>query len=491
MTQKRILLIIGLMTAAMVGIGGLQAYWINRAVRLNEEQFDKNVLAALNRVADKTQYLENAQVMQALERSWQSAGPAEGANRNIREAAKFMENGFSERRISKKDSISGKDSPFETSVNQWEYMKVSQLVDQKPIAERIDLGMLGRAIREELANHGIRTPYGYGIFSKEKNSFVALNDHFVVIDPASVITQAGLNNIYSSPYRVPLFTQDIESPGWLMIHFPGRSDVVFGPLRVVFLASILFTGLVLGCFAYTIWVIFRQKRLSEMKTDFINNMTHEFKTPIATISLAADSITSPKILSEPDKIRRFADIIRQENRRMNSQVEKVLQMALIDKKDVQLNLSAVDLHEVIAQVAANFSLQIEKRDGHLTTELAAENPEIEADLTHVTSIINNLLDNANKYSPENPEIKITTRNRHSGVEVTVSDKGLGISKDARRLIFDRFYRVHTGNRHDVKGFGLGLSYVKAMMLAHRGSVEVHSELGKGSSFVLFFPFKMA
>ncbi len=489
MSQKRIWLIIGLMAAAMVGIGGLQAYWISRAVRLNEEQFDKNVLAALNRVADKVQYLENAQVMEALERSWKNATPsAPGASSSIREAAKFMENGFSERRVARLDTSQG--AQFEASVTRWEYMKVSQLVDKKPLAERIDLEQLGRALREELLNHGIRTPHRYGIFSKEKNSFVVLDDHFSVVDPASVVTQAGLNNIYSSPYKVPLFSQDIESPGWLMIHFPERSGVVFGPLRLVFLASVLFTGLVLACFAYTIWVIFRQKRLSEMKTDFINNMTHEFKTPIATISLAADNITAPKVIGEPDRIRRFADIIRQENRRMNSQVEKVLQMALLDKKEVQLNLSEVDLNRIVGQVAGNFSLQIEEREGHLTIETEAENAVVEADLTHVTSMISNLLDNANKYSPEKPEIKIATRNRPDGVEIRVSDKGLGISKEARRLIFDRFYRVHTGNVHNVKGFGLGLAYVKAMMAAHRGSVEVHSELGKGSEFVLFFPFKM-
>jgi two-component system, OmpR family, phosphate regulon sensor histidine kinase PhoR len=487
MKKQRIWLIIGLMTAALVGIGGVQIYWINYALRLNEEQFDKNALAALNRVADKVQYLENAQVMEALQLSWQSNGAFSEANRNIREAAHFMENGFSERKISKKDSIFPQKRPFEASMNSWEYLKVSQLVDQKPIAERIDLEMLGRSIREELANHGIRIPYGYGVFSKEKNAFVMLNDHFVVIDQSAVITQAGLNNIYSSRYRVPLFTQDIESPGALMIHFPARSEIVFGPLTGILWASIIFTSLVLACFAYTIWVIFRQKKLSEMKNDFINNMTHEFKTPITTINLAADSITSPMILSNPDKIRRFADIIRQENARMNNQVEKVLQMAVIDKKEFDLNLTEINLHQLIEQVAVSFSLQIEKREGHLMTHLEAPNPIIHADLTHLTNIITNLLDNANKYSPEKPEITISTRNESNGVKVTISDRGLGISKDTKKLIFDRFYRVSTGNRHDVKGFGLGLSYVKAMMAAHQGHVEVHSELGRGSSFTLFFP----
>ncbi|HND88642.1 MAG TPA: HAMP domain-containing sensor histidine kinase, partial [Saprospiraceae bacterium] len=208
---------------------------------------------------------------------------------------------------------------------------------------------------------------------------------------------------------------------------------------------------------------------------------------IATISLAADSISSPMILGNPDKIRRFVDIIRQENRRMNSQVERVLQMALIDKKDFELKVDQLNLHEVIQQATSNFSLQVERREGTLKTDLRSTRPVIEGDATHIASVIHNLLDNANKYSPEKPEITVSTRDVPMGVELTVSDKGLGISKDARKHIFDKFYRVHTGNLHDVKGFGLGLSYVKTIMVAHKGLIDVHSELGQGSSFVLTFP----
>lgn len=225
-----------------------------------------------------------------------------------------------------------------------------------------------------------------------------------------------------------------------------------------------------------------------MKTDFINNMTHEFKTPIATISLATDSIASPMVVSNPDKIKRFVDIIRQENRRMNSQVERVLQIAQLDKKDFQLKLSETNLHELIQQAVDNFSLQVEKREGALKIELQATRPVIQGDATHIASVVHNLLDNANKYSPEKPEIAIRTRNVPNGVEITVEDKGIGISKEARKHIFDKFYRVHTGNIHDVKGFGLGLSYVKAIVTAHKGFVDVRSEPGKGSAFTLTFPF---
>jgi two-component system phosphate regulon sensor histidine kinase PhoR len=185
---------------------------------------------------------------------------------------------------------------------------------------------------------------------------------------------------------------------------------------------------------------------------------------------------------------RFAGIIKEENKRMNSQVEKVLQMALIDKRDFNLKLTEVNLHDVINRAVENILLQVDKRGGTAKAILEAEQPIVEGDFTHISNIMNNLLDNANKYSPETPEISVFTRNVPNGVEVVVQDKGIGLSKEARKHIFDKFYRVSTGNLHDVKGFGLGLSYVKALMTAHKGQVDVKSELGKGSSFILFFPF---
>jgi two-component system phosphate regulon sensor histidine kinase PhoR len=196
------------------------------------------------------------------------------------------------------------------------------------------------------------------------------------------------------------------------------------------------------------------------------------------------------VVSQPDKIRRFIDIIRQENKRMNNQVEKVLQMAQIDRQEFSLKLGDVNLHEVISQALGYINLQVEKKEGFVTSDFKAANPVVQGDHTHISNVINNLLDNANKYSPEKPEISVQTRNVSGGVEVIVSDKGIGMSKEARKHIFEKFYRVHTGNLHDVKGFGLGLSYVKAMMNAHKGTVDVRSEPGKGSSFILMFPYKV-
>jgi two-component system phosphate regulon sensor histidine kinase PhoR len=216
-------------------------------------------------------------------------------------------------------------------------------------------------------------------------------------------------------------------------------------------------------------------------------MTHEFKTPIATISLASDSILSPKIIADPDKIQRFVGIIKEENKRMLSQVEKVLQMALLDKHDFQLNLKNVDIHEIIQNAVSNIDLQVSQRNGNIYKELHATKPIVLADQTHLTNIIYNLLDNANKYSADHPQINISTKDVPGGINIVVKDKGIGMSKENQKMIFEKFYRVPTGNIHNVKGFGLGLSYVKAMVLAHKGSISVESELNKGSVFTVFLP----
>ncbi|MCC6459719.1 MAG: HAMP domain-containing histidine kinase [Saprospiraceae bacterium] len=489
MNAQRIRLIIGLLTAALIGVICLQIYWISWSIRLNEEAFDKIVYAALNRVADKLQSIEDWAVIDALN---SVHGFSSEANRNIRSATKFLENGQATRRITRADSLpnpSTGDQSFEDNMTMYEYMKVSQLVDSKPLAERIPLDVLAIALKEELSSRGITTQYQYGVYSKSRNSFVVVNDHYVVVDNSPQVTHGGASTLFNSPYRVALFQKDIESPGYLSIYFPNRTSMVLGSVWKTLLLSVIFTGIILFCFWYNIQVIYQQKKLSEMKTDFINNMTHEFKTPIATISLATDSISSPMVVNNPDKIKRFVDIIRQENLRMNSQVERVLQIAQLDKKDFQLKLGEMNLHELIQQAVDNFSLQIEKREGVLHVDLQAERPVIQGDATHIASVVHNLLDNANKYSPEKPDISIRTRDVPLGVEVTIEDKGIGIGKEARKHIFDKFYRVHTGNIHDVKGFGLGLSYVKAIVTAHKGYVDVRSEPGKGSAFTLTFPHR--
>lgn len=430
------------MSLAVVGVLTLQMSFINNSRRLNEEQFDKHVEAGMKRVAEQLENVENFQLQR-------------------------FANGFSIATLQETMSAA---------------VQLQQEMFNTPIEERIEIIRLDQFLKNELGND---IPFSYGVWSNTSNSFVIYNNHFVVPNES----QVSYGFLKASEYKTKLFPTDINNPGNLHVFFPTKSSVVWGRLWLDLLLSLLFTAIILASFAYTISVILQQKKLSEMKNDFINNMTHEFKTPIATISLASDSITNPSVIGNPDKVKRFADIIRQENKRMHGQVEKVLQMALVERGSIKLNFSDVNIHQVIEQAVSNMSLQVERKEGSVTAQLDAEKYYVEGDLNHISNVINNLLDNANKYSPEKPEIIVSTRNISNGIEVTVSDKGIGMSKEAKKRIFEKFYRVHTGNLHDVKGFGLGLAYVKAMVTAHKGSIDVKSELGKGSSFILLFPFK--
>ncbi len=502
MNKRAIWAIIGLMSAAVVGVVWLQMSLIRTSIKVNEEKFDKNVYNALSKVVERLKYEERKEVFKYSMNGYMTSfiqeetGMAPEESFSISVAGAGRELPAQSLRELEERLITELSNPCPCSKcvaerdnlqrNIW--VMYNQGVSERPLEERINLKYLHDIVEQELVNQGIDTEYNYGVFSKKKKSFVIVDDHYVVEDTQPNVILPGYRNLYNSPYFVHLFPEDVPSPGLLMVHFPARTSLVWSSLWLNFLGSIIFTAIILFCFAYTIHVIFRQKKLSEMKTDFINNMTHEFKTPIATISLASDSITSPMVLNDSGKVQRFASIIKQENQRMNAQVEKVLQMALIDKRDFSLKLSPTNIHEIIEHAVENIGLQVEKRDGTVKAILEADNPIVDGDATHLSNIINNLLDNANKYSPEKPEISVHTRNVANGVEVIVKDNGIGMSKEARKHIFDKFYRVHTGNLHDVKGFGLGLSYVKAMMTAHRGTIDVKSELGKGSSFILFFPF---
>jgi len=493
MNKKAIWAIIGLMSAAMIGIILLQLYWINFNVKLNEARFDTNVKDAIRRVAERLEDWENNRTYDDfLSSSFKT--PSSYSNTSIRGFRSGSETISITQSIRKQPLNPAGVNPLTINQNSdlWDRLEKQEVQKYlKPLDQRIKLEVLDGLIDQELNKRDIKAKYEYGVYSNNTSSFVINNGAFTVSNEKVSSIDNLDNDLYNSKYRTELFSNShaLESPGDLMIHFPNRTSVIWSSSWAPLLASILFTGLILFCFSYTILVIFKQKKVSEMKTDFINNMTHEFKTPIATISLAADSITSPMISGNPDKVKRFADIIRQENKRMNKQVEKVLQMALIDKREYKLKMAQINLHDVVNQAVQNSRLQVEQKGGKVGTDLNATNPYVYGDVTHISNIINNLLDNANKYSPEKPEISVHTRNVAKGVEVIIRDKGMGMSREALKHIFDKFYRVHTGNRHDVKGFGLGLSYVKSLMDAHKAQIDVKSDLGKGSSFILTFPYQ--
>jgi len=497
-------MIIALMTIGLLGSSLIQVYWFNWSMRQQESRFDTNVFEALNKVEERLSAIEAKAPLDIL--NTLNRAPSLMIQKEIAEF--IQESGMVDQQMQKNleslnDSLFKSDKltslldPMDNWRRQstyWEILDEQRRYNPPDISERIDPKKLTQFIEEELENRDIHLPYQYGVIQASDTNFIIINGNYVVGNmdetSASHVDNPDSRSLINSKYQVALYRSDIRnSPGWLKLHFPNKKGWLWYSLLPTLLAAVLFTSLILFCFSYTIHVILRQKKVSEMKTDFINNMTHEFKTPIATISLAADSIASPKVISDEGKINRFIGIIRQENKRMLQQVEKVLQMALIDKKDFQLKLADVDLHELIRQAVDHLSLQVHQREGTISTQLDASHPVIQGDHNHLSNVIHNLLDNANKYSDHSPEIAISTINMNGGIQIMIEDKGIGMTKEDQKHIFDKFYRVHTGNLHDVKGFGLGLSYVKAITSAHQGSIEVKSELGKGSKFSIYLPVR--
>ncbi|HMQ06192.1 MAG TPA: HAMP domain-containing sensor histidine kinase [Saprospiraceae bacterium] len=470
MNRKAIVAIIILMSGALLGIAIIQWFWIKWSVDLDEKIFDDKVIIALSRVKDRL--AEDARLYSKLtDVNLGSTDPLS----NLKSSALIS-------------------SIREAKESQWrqkatdEEIRLNLLLIQKELffdsqqKEKLNVYM-----KQELDQQGIDLYYDYGVYSIESGGFTILNGNFTVPISISDVSETNARvekSLYNSHYEIPLFKPDET----LKLYFPQKTKWIWSSVLPQLVSSIIFTSLVLLCFIYTVYVIFRQKKISEITNDFINNMTHEFKTPIATISLAADSIDSPMIISDDTKVKRFTQIIKQENKRMLDQVEKVLQIAMLDKKDFKLKFSDIDLNEVVLQAVKNSELQVSQRDGKIEVETGADPAMIKGDETHVSNIVYNLLDNANKYSADAPDIKVTTFRSSAGVHVLIRDRGIGMSKESLKHIFDKFYRVHTGNRHDVKGFGLGLSYVKTMVEAHKGIINVHSELGRGSTFEVIFPF---
>lgn len=348
---------------------------------------------------------------------------------------------------------------------------------QQAILDRLDTSFVKKLLKKQLIEKGIAEDFELGLENDK--------DEILPIGPVSDILRLRHQGV-----QAKLFPNDIlGKDNFLFIFFPEKNNHVIRQVWLPITSSVVFILVIVFCFIYAIKVIIRQKALSDIKNDFINNMTHEFKTPLATVSLAVEALQDPD-LSSQDKFRsRYLGIIKDENKRLVTQVEKVLQAAALDKKDFNLKMERVDLNDLLASVVDHISLQVEKRGGKIDFINKLRNPEIEGDPFHLTHIFNNLMDNANKYSKDKPTIRVEAWDDADQVIVTIRDQGIGMTKDALKKIFDKFYRVPTGNVHDVKGFGLGLSYVKTMLEAHKGEIHVQSELGKGSTFTINLPKK--
>jgi len=342
----------------------------------------------------------------------------------------------------------------------------------RALSDRIPADTLAAYLSGALAEKDIQLPYEYAVMTVGHDS------------TGIPVSSPGFSQSFeSNNHRIKLFPHDvIQNPAQLLVYFPDQKMHVLKSVGVLMAGSGLFTLIIVMASVASIIIMIRQKKISDIKTDFINNMTHEFKTPIATISIATDSINNPKVIGEPERIKDFTRIIREENNRMNARVEQVLQMALLDSRDFRLRPVLVDMNELIRHAAGHFRLQIEKREGFLQTDLEATDPLVYADEDHMRNVLMNLLDNANKYSNSHPQIRVYTFNRGRKLIFGVEDNGIGMSPETQKKVFDKFYRVTTGNIHKIKGFGLGLSYVKAIVLAHQGEIQVFSETDKGSRF---------
>lgn len=280
---------------------------------------------------------------------------------------------------------------------------------------------------------------------------------------------------------------ELIKPNYLYVYFPKRGGYLLKETGVLIIPTIILTALLIGVFVYTILIILKQKKLSIIKNDFINNMTHELKTPISTISLASQMLRDNSVSNTARTIEHVSNVIFQESKRLSFQVEKVLQMAVFNEGRLKLKFKEVNLNDIISSVVLNFELRVKNKNGNLKSSLMAENSSVKGDEVHITNVLFNLLDNAVKYSKDEPEILVSTENKKDFVVVSVKDCGIGISKEHVDQIFERFYRVPTGNVHDVKGFGLGLSYVKKIIDSHHGKIKVESTLNKGTKFMIYFP----
>lgn len=344
-----------------------------------------------------------------------------------------------------------------------------------PIEKRLDSTLLDSLIDASLTESGITLDYFFGVRYGDSDSLL--------------ITAPGYEQqLLNSKYGVRLFPYDvINTVTELKLFFPDRRLFIWQQFIPVLVSVALLMAIIVFCFVYTIRIIFAQKRGAALMTDFVNNMTHEFKTPISTISLAAEAIMRSDIISEKEKVKDFSKMILDENNRMRRQTDKILQMAALEEGSFRLKLDRIDLHEIIGEAASHITLQVESRGGKIISEMKAENAHINGDRVHISGIVYNLLDNACKYSPDKPEISISTINADNGIYIRITDNGIGIKEDDLKLVFNKYYRVSTGNVHDVKGFGLGLSYVKLMVEAHGGKITMKSEYGKGTRVEIFFP----
>lgn len=517
MKRSSLLILAGLISLATVGLVWVQSKWVDIAVEVKDEQFWQTAKLALEKIVTEVDRQET--IVQLIDEisPYATAGSSSSPRLNYHYSAinrtrggirtqeknqqvftlrqldtlripsmsRFVQSDSlqilridnniwdvkPDRQANRTPELSFNISLDERLMNKTVF--VENIVDKLvridlPIEERIPKEVLDTIIMNEFSKLGINARFEYKV-ANELDSIVYSSNGFALS--------------LHSPLRTTLFPNDFFSKKYyLTVFFPNQKTYVLSSLGWMTISTFMLTLIIIGIFIITLVIIFRQKRLSEIKSDFVSNMTHELKTPISTISLASQMLNDRSISIENKRIDYLGGVIAEESKRLGLQVEKVLQMAIFEKTKLKLKLKQVDLHQIIDKVSCSFAIQLQNANGILETEMIAESPLIVADEIHITNVVNNLLDNALKYRNGDPKIIVSTKNATNGIVLTVKDNGIGISRDNQKRIFDQFYRVPTGNVHNVKGFGLGLSYVRKIVEEHGGRIWVESTLGQGSLF---------
>lgn len=355
---------------------------------------------------------------------------------------------------------------------------LSMQFSNKPLEQRVNQNQVQILLQEELMARGIYSPFNIEIRDRSK----------IIYHSPDVETLAAADK--SPRYTTALFEGDFGEPtGRLTIYFPNKKRVIADNMSYLIPPTLALLTLLIGCFAYTLSIIFKQKKISEMKTDFINNMTHEFKTPVATIMIASESLRDPEIASNEQRVNKLANIIYDENVRLGSHIERVLNIAKLEKENLKIERTDVRVNSLLEGVLDSMQLQLHKANGTIKADLSATNDLVIGDELHLSNVFFNLVDNAIKYSPNSPEIQVKSYNSKGNIIISISDRGMGMNKEQQEKIFDQFYRIPTGNLHNVKGFGLGLSYVHDIIKRLDGKIHVKSEKDKGTTFDITLPLK--
>jgi two-component system phosphate regulon sensor histidine kinase PhoR len=510
MNKRRFISLIVLMVLSIIAIIWVQVTWIGNSIKVQNEQFDFFVINSLRSTAQSMETSRRLSFLNEMflrgysqaprlqtyiptQRAYSSSMTIESSSSSDSdsveiviatnnnppvkmmvprdEAGTTIEQGVVVRSDEYARWVQQRAGEFQSMSGQL----VSEMFDWEESLV-INKEELLHTLQGELKASGIETPFEFAIIRADS-----------VAD--GIYSKVRAKDFLESPYKVNIFSDGLVKKGeTVSVVFPRKTNYVLGSMGLMLGGSGLFLIIIISTFALSLYFILRQKKTSEMQADFINNMTHEFKTPIATISLAADTIANSKVITDEDKVRHFIGMIKKENSRMNKQVETILQIATLDKHETDFSFTETDLHEVITQAVETIEIQVTDRGGVINRHLNAGRSIITGDSEHLRNLVHNLLDNANKYSEKEPEITVRTRDNESGIFLIVEDKGIGMSKAVQHRVFERFYRETTGNIHNVKGFGLGLNYAKAITDAHGGTISVESEQGHGSTFTVFLPF---